>query len=502
MASFLTTLASHPIVILSLLANLVIGFWAHRKATPNSFEDYALASRSLPTGVLVMTLVGTFVATGDLAGVKEVFQDGLLKALMLNLQFVLFLSIGTFIAPYLVHFNTSFTLGDLLRNFYGRTIQLLGGVMSCLICLLMVSTQINTVGMMSQYLLGIDASIAIVCFGSFVVFYSVWGGIRSVSYTDILQTIAAFMTFAVVMKVLVQKVGGIHLMYRSLPDNKKIFFSHPDFIGQAKLGIFWIFLPTWIFAPPIVQRMLITNDKRTVRKVWYTGSFLYGMICFMQAVIGLYAYVATKKGILTITKTTDLFFSLIKQLFDKQPLMIDVMFIGILAVLLSTMDSFLHAVGISFVQDIIEPVRHLFLKKKAKLDGHIKVMCARVAMLCIGFLAVLTGFLGREASDNKSFYFYVVIVSMMIIIPVIIGIMGIKTDRSSFISFCMSYLTSMGILRWLGFEIYDYSLIAIGFATLAYFLTHIYINGGIVTLKRSEQTIAEQLWIPTWRGGI
>ena len=57
MLSLFHTLLSHPIIPAFLVANLAIGFWAHRKAKVNSFEDYALASRSLPTGVLVMTFV-------------------------------------------------------------------------------------------------------------------------------------------------------------------------------------------------------------------------------------------------------------------------------------------------------------------------------------------------------------------------------------------------------------------------------------------------------------
>ena len=82
MASFVTTLASHPIILLFLLANLAIGFWAHRQSKPNSFEDYALASRSLPTGVLVMTLLATRLGSGDLAQPDFVFRYGIIEALI------------------------------------------------------------------------------------------------------------------------------------------------------------------------------------------------------------------------------------------------------------------------------------------------------------------------------------------------------------------------------------------------------------------------------------
>ena len=33
-----------------MFVNLAIGWWAHRKSKADSFDDYATASRSLPTG--------------------------------------------------------------------------------------------------------------------------------------------------------------------------------------------------------------------------------------------------------------------------------------------------------------------------------------------------------------------------------------------------------------------------------------------------------------------
>lgn len=62
--SFLHILSEHPLLPAFLLTNLAIGFWAHRRSKVGSFEDYALASRNLSTGVLVMALLGTIVSLG------------------------------------------------------------------------------------------------------------------------------------------------------------------------------------------------------------------------------------------------------------------------------------------------------------------------------------------------------------------------------------------------------------------------------------------------------
>ena len=66
MNQFFTLLNDHPIVGYCLLAMLVVGFWGYMQSKGGSFEDYALASKSLPAGVLVMTLLGTYVTVEGL----------------------------------------------------------------------------------------------------------------------------------------------------------------------------------------------------------------------------------------------------------------------------------------------------------------------------------------------------------------------------------------------------------------------------------------------------
>ena len=73
---------SHPFIVLFIVANLAIGSWAHWKAKVNIFEDYALASRKLPTGILVMTLLATRIGSGDLGEADQVFEFGMLRILM------------------------------------------------------------------------------------------------------------------------------------------------------------------------------------------------------------------------------------------------------------------------------------------------------------------------------------------------------------------------------------------------------------------------------------
>ena len=176
MLSFLHTLLAHPIIPAFLVANLAIGFWAHRKAKVNSFEDYALASRSLPTGVLVMTLLGTFVATSDLAYAGYTFKYGIVQGLNSGFYVVAFFLIGLLFAPCLVYFNECKTLGDVMRSLYGRHAQILSGIVGSLVSLLLITAQVRSIGNISAHLLGIDSTMAVLFFGGVAIVYSAWGG--------------------------------------------------------------------------------------------------------------------------------------------------------------------------------------------------------------------------------------------------------------------------------------------------------------------------------------
>ena len=500
MLSFLHTLLAHPIIPAFLFANLAIGFWAHRKAKVNSFEDYALASRSLPTGVLVMTLLGTLVSSGMLNSPTFIFSYGILEAVSRSCFAISFFIAGTLITPCLVYFQGCTTLGDLMRKLYGNTAQLVTGVIGCLMSLLLVIAQLRAIGPISKFLLGIDPSSAILCLGVITVLYSVWGGMRSVSYTDIFQAVGAFIVLGWLTQTLLQKVGGggvlFHSLYKNYP-HKLAILSHPAFYYKVKSTIFWYFSFTFLFTQPVVQRTLMVQDKRSVRKTWYIVGFLYLIMLMLITLIGL-APIIDKSQFGLTKERVDLLPYLIKTLFEKQPWVLDIMFVGLIGILISTIDSLFHAIGIAFIQDIVEST--LILLKKNPLSTRRKSVYSRLSVLFVGILTVLIATRQGSTLFSKEIYIYSLLASGIFVTPLIIGLMGIKTDRISWYSFCTVYVSSLVVFYYHKWHTYDYFLLSLALGTLAYFLTHIIQNRGLVTLKRSELTVAERLWLPSWSG--
>lgn len=489
-------LFEHPIVSLFLLTNLLLGFWVHRKAKLSSFEDYALASRMLPTGVLVMTLLATRLGSVDLANAGFVFEYGILEGLV-SVAFILsFFFTGTFITPFFVYFEDCMTLGDIMERLYGRGAKVMTGLLSCIFSIMMVSAQVKAVGLLSTYLLGVGPHNAILWCGGVAVLYSVWGGMRSVSYTDALQVVIALGVLMFVTQTLIQFIGGGGALWSNLPADKVVFLGHPELHYKLTSVAFWGFFPTFILTPPIVQRMLMIKDKRQLRKVWYIAALLYSLFRFLVVLIGLGAIVGWQQLGLD-GSSHDLLPRVISGLFVGRTLLKECMFVGFLGILLSTMDSYLHAVGVVMVQDLMIPLKKVFSGRN--LSKNRKVPYARIGVGFVGCIAVMFGFFGSIALEDVPMHRVAVLLFNLVLIPLLIGLVGVKTDTASWVGFCVMYLSSTGLLYVWGQHIYMCFLAGVVLGVTIFFLTHYISHGGFVMLQRSEHTITEQLWIPGGR---
>ena len=96
--------------------------------------------------------------------------------------------------------------------------------------------------------------------------------------------------------------------------------------------------------------------------MWYVSAFLYGLIRFLIILIGLCALVA-QDDLNLGGHGRELLPRLISVLFTNQRTVQELVFIGFLGVLLSTMSSYLHVMSVIMVQDIIVPLRKFFYKK-------------------------------------------------------------------------------------------------------------------------------------------
>src|SRR5690348_5832441 len=103
-----------------LLVNLILGLWAGKGV--KTFEDYAIAARSLSTGALVMTLMATCVGPGDLGFPAYILDIGPSTQVIGMAAFTFLLLFGAFIAPFIISLPGCLTTGDLMSHLYGNKV--------------------------------------------------------------------------------------------------------------------------------------------------------------------------------------------------------------------------------------------------------------------------------------------------------------------------------------------------------------------------------------------
>ncbi|MEM7495134.1 MAG: sodium:solute symporter family protein, partial [Myxococcota bacterium] len=197
------------IVAAYLLITLIIGLRAGRGI--KTMQDYVIGTsgvKTYGTPVLVAALIATQIGGGSTVGLSEkIFTTGLIW---------LFISIGEglrqflvafFVVPYFGRFEEKLSVGEMMGGFYGVPAQVVTGFMGAIRCAGEVGVQIAAIGYLFHYFLGVPQlwGVSISC--GIIVIYASFGGIRSVTATDIVQFAILVIVIPVIAARMSQHAG-------------------------------------------------------------------------------------------------------------------------------------------------------------------------------------------------------------------------------------------------------------------------------------------------------
>ena len=178
----------HIVVYVFLLVTLVVGLLAGRAI--KDIEEYAIANRVYGTGVLTITFLATFIGGSTIIGTTgNVFRDGILPIIATGVApMICILWMAVWIAPRIIHFEGSLTMGDIMGTLYGRHGQVATGVLGFLFTICAVSAQIVALAYVYEFLLGFKSYWAIGLGGLIAVTYASMGGMKAVTTTQPINT--------------------------------------------------------------------------------------------------------------------------------------------------------------------------------------------------------------------------------------------------------------------------------------------------------------------------
>ena len=310
------------------------------KDQSTSQEDFILSGRRLSLGGFVATLVTTWY--GAILGVGEnTFLFGIQTWFIFALPYYGFaLGYAFWMAPKIKEKNF-LSIPDHFRSSYGER----AGIISALLITFLASPApyILSMGMMLQFLFGIDLGLSLFISTVFSVVY-VWnGGFSAVVKTDILQIILMFVGFFLLVGFSWNNFGSPIELIQSVPE------SHLDPLGGNTIQyiLVWFFIAAWTFVDPgFYQRCAAAKSPEIAKKGLLISIGLWAVFDCLTVLSGLYA--------VAMIQTDQPLHSFPLLGAHILPIGVFGLFItGLLATIMSTIDSLSLISAITFGRDIL-----------------------------------------------------------------------------------------------------------------------------------------------------
>ncbi len=190
-----------------LLLSLAIGLWVSRGN--KNLKEYMFGGGSMPWVAVGISLIATSVsATTFLGAPADVFGDDM-TFLMFQIGALLSIVVVGFV--FIPRFRTSgiSSAYELFEVRFGsRSVRRLAAVFYCLHLLLRTGILLYAPSLVLAQILHIDLKLAIIVSAAIAIFYTWFGGIKAVIWTDVMQFCVFFGGGVLVLLIIASQVGG------------------------------------------------------------------------------------------------------------------------------------------------------------------------------------------------------------------------------------------------------------------------------------------------------
>lgn len=412
------------IVACYMIITIIVGFIAGRKV--KTMSDFAIASKKFPTSVLVSTVFATWMGGDDLVGVSErIYSVGLIFFVVQCAQTISLFVHAYFIAPKIIRdFSDKISIGEIIGALYGKVGQSMCGIANMLFSIGYVAVQVSAIGYICNLLLGISHYYGTLLGSLIVITYSSFGGIRSVVFTDVLQFTILMIGIPLMANIALDKVGGWSHLMSNLPMDHLTVMSHESLWLYV---VFFIVCAFPYFNPILMQRILMANSERQATLSLATSGILYIPFYAVISIIALCAVVLFPE-----IDPNDAFLNVLD--YSLPPIVKGVAISGVLAVIMSTADSFLNVSAIAAARDVFGVIC------PNKMNDKTELRISRIVTIIFGLSSIYVATMFHSMIDFWLYFsnFW----APTVIAPMILYMFNFKTDTQTYLySLCIGMIS-------------------------------------------------------------
>jgi solute:Na+ symporter, SSS family len=279
------------IVLVYLAGIFVLAQWVSREKAGHQKDakDYFLASKSLPWWAIGASLIAANISAEQIIGMSgSGYALGLAIASYEWMAALTLLIVGKYFLPIFLR-NGIYTMPQFLEKRYGNNIRTLMAVFWLALYIFVNLTSILWLGSIAvAQVTGMDQLLALTLLGVFALVYQLYGGLKAVALTDIVQVTLLVLGGLLISGITLNQIGGdagiiggFQRLWAEHPGHFEMILSpdnpfYKDLPGlSVLLGGMWIMnVSYWGFNQYIIQRALAAKDIHEAQKGVVFAAFL------------------------------------------------------------------------------------------------------------------------------------------------------------------------------------------------------------------------------------
>ncbi len=360
------------LVLLYFAAVLVIGFHGTKKKSDAT--DFLLAGRALTLPLFVMTLVSTWY--GGILGVGEFsYLYGISNWVVQGVPYYIFAALFALLLAKKIRATNFLTIADKLHQEYDLKTALLGSFLTFL--LMTPAPYVLMLAFLLQLVTGWHLTLCLIVGTATTTIYLFFGGFKSDVKTDVFEFVLMFVGFGVIIPFVVAKFGGLDFLRNNLPP------QHLTWHGGNSMQyiLVWFFIALWtLIDPSFHQRCYAAKSGETAQKGILVSIIFWFMFDAMTATAGLYA-----RAVLPSLDQPVMAFPMLAEA-TLPPVAKGLFFIGMLATIMSTLNTLAFISATTIGRDIVWRLRRETDESNVPRYTRWGLLFTAVVAICVALL--------------------------------------------------------------------------------------------------------------------
>ena len=360
----LTVIGIYAVILLSVAL-----YVSTRKTTADmSSEDYFLAGKSLPWWAIGASLIAANISAEQIIGQSgQGFVVGLAIAAYEWQAAIVLIIVAKYFLPIFLE-KKIYTMPQFLELRFGKTIK---SMMAVFWVVLYTAVNLTAVlwlgGLALTALTGWNVIAAMIGLAGFAVVYSLYGGLKAVALTDIIQVVVLIAGGFAITGIVLSLVGGgagifagLGTLMNEIPGHFEMILT-PDNPSYNNLPGIWTLLgglwvlhfSYWGFNQYIIQRALGAESLAEAQKGLAFAAALKLLIPIIVVIPGIAALYLAREGQLDMARlaaTPDSTYGILMGLVPEG--LRGLVFAALIAAIVSSLASMMNSISTIFTMDI------------------------------------------------------------------------------------------------------------------------------------------------------